>query len=219
MNEGCLQSAARIRAAIVAHSCSPDDFRAAFLDVPFLDRDAWVDAVFGLDELLPDGAELPKGCVPYLPSAVEALHCLADKVPMQSGDVWVDVGSGVGRAAVFMHLLKGVPVLGIEVQSAHLHAAKALVERLGLSDVSFVLGDVLEVEPEFARGTVFFLYCPFSGERLLRTLAMLEKVAQRRMIWVCTLDLPLPECGWIEPVLDERTDLRIYRSCLPRTNH
>lgn len=219
MNEEWLQSAARIRAAIVARSCSSDDFRAAFLDVPFLDRDAWVDAVFGLDELLPDGAELPKGCVPYLPSAVEALHCLADNIPMQSGDVWVDVGSGVGRAAVFLHLLTGVRVVGIEVQSTHVRAAEALVERLGLSDVSFVPGDVLELQDELVRGTVFFLYCPFSGERLFKCLAILEKLAQKRTIWICTLDLPLPECGWFAAVGDDRMDLRIYRSFQPRTNH
>ncbi len=219
MNEECSQSAARIRATIVARSCSSDDFRAAFLDVPNLDRDAWVDAVFGLDELLPDGAELPKGCVPYLPSAAEALHCLADKVPRQSGDVWVDVGSGVGRAAVFLHLLTGMRVVGIEVQSTHVRVAEALVAGLGLSDVSFVQGDVLELEDELVRGTVFFLYCPFSGERLWKCLAMLKKLAQKRTIWICTLDLPLPECAWFEAVGDDRMDLRIYRSCLPGTNH
>lgn len=212
MDELLLRSAERVREAIVARAITPSEFRSVLLEVPFVDRDAWVDVVLGLGELLPDGPELPKGCVPYLPSAVEALVFLADHVPMQANDVFVDIGSGVGRAAALTFLLIGVRCIGIEVQSTHVQAARAMTNRMGLSNLTFVAGDVLELADQVAQGTVFFLYCPFGGERLLKFLVMVEKVAQSRPVWVCTLDLPLPECGWLELVAPTRADLRMYRS-------
>ena len=212
MDEQLLRSAERVREAIVARAITPNEFRSALLDVPFIERDAWVDVVFGLDELLPDGPELTRGCVPYLPSAVEALLFLADHVPMRANDVFVDIGSGVGRAAALTFLLTGVHCIGIEVQSAHVEAARAMADRMGLSNLSFVAGDVLELADQVAHGTVFFLYCPFGGERLSKFLVMVEKLAQNRPIWVCTLDLPLPECGWLELVAPTRLDVRMYRS-------
>jgi SAM-dependent methyltransferase len=187
-------------------------FRAALLDVPALERDAWVDAVFGLDELPEDGSDLPSGCVPYLPCAVDVLLRVADLVPVRSTDVFIDIGAGLGRAAVFMHLLTGASAVGIEVQSGHVGAARALAQRLGLSDVTFVQGDAVEVAAEFRTGSVFFLYCPFSGPRLVELLGHFEAIARTRAICVCTVDLPLPPCAWLEHEPLDFGDLAIYRS-------
>jgi SAM-dependent methyltransferase len=205
-------SAGQIRLSITQGECAPPQFRAALSSVPALERDAWIDAVFGLDELLEDGSDLPAGCVPYLPCAMDVLLRVADLVPVRSADVFVDIGSGVGRAAVVMHLLTGASVIGIEVQSGHVNAARALTQRLGLGNVTFVQGDAVQLTTEFTAGSVFFLYCPFSGERLVKLLGHFEALARIRSICVCAVDLPLPPCQWLERVPVEFGDLAIYRS-------
>jgi len=212
------EDANRVRLSITQGQNDPAQFRAALVGVPFIDRDAWVDAVFSLDELLEDSPELPNGCVPYLPCAVDVLLRVADLVPVSSTDVFVDIGAGLGRAAVLMHLLTGASAIGIEVQSGHVNAARVLATRLRLTDVRFVAGDAVQAASEFAAGSVFFLYCPFSGERLVKLLKHFEAIARTRQICVCSVDLPLPPCDWLERVGEQMGDLAIYRSIAPWRN-
>lgn len=212
MDERFRQAAEGVRESIVQGSSTPAQFRGELLSIPFFDRDAWVDVVLGLDELPADGLELPSGCVPYLPCAVDALLRIADRVPVRADDVFVDIGSGVGRAAVLMHLLTGAATLGVEVQSGHVQAARGLVAGLGLSGVTFVQGDVAQLAAELAIGTVFFLYCPFGGPRLEHFLRRMEELARTRDICICAVDLPLPACSWLERVGPEEGDLGVFRS-------
>lgn len=212
MDEGLWRRAQEVRESITQGTSDPGQFRKALLNVPALDRDVWIDAVFGLDDVPEDGPELPKGCVPYLPCAVDALLRIADQLPMHPEDVFVDIGSGLGRAVVLMHLLTGASAVGIEVQSGHVQASREMAKRLRLSKVTFVQGDVVECMDEWATGTVFFLYCPFSGVRLEQFLARLEPIARTRSISVCAVDLPLPVCSWLERVGSEGGDLGMYRS-------
>src|SRR5262249_53621813 len=113
----------------------PAAFRAALLDVGIALRDAWVDRVLGIGEMA-DDERLPAGCVPYLPSPVDALLRVVEEV--REGDVIVDVGAGAGRAAIFLHLATGAPVIGLEIQPALVRAARELAARLGAHDVTFV---------------------------------------------------------------------------------
>lgn len=211
MDERLFHDAENIRERIVQQTISPEQFRAALLRVPYDDRDNWVNGVLGLEECAEDGPELPRGCVPYLPCAVETLLRIAEYVPLRSTDIFVDIGSGVGRAAAVMHLLTGAPTMGIEVQGAHVEKARELAERLGLSAVTFVHGDAAEMSFAYSAPTVFFLYCPFSGPRLVRFLSQIEKRAQVHEVSICTVDLPLPETPWLEARCIEG-DVRIYRS-------
>lgn len=211
MDERLLRNAEEMRVSITQGAISPAQFQAAFLEIPGLDRDAWVDAVFGLDELPDDGAELPQGCVPYLPCGVDALLRIANGLPVRADDVFVDVGAGIGRAAVWMHLFTGARAIGIEVQSGHVHRARQLVQRMGLSKTTFVHGDALHEAESLAQGTVFFLYCPFSGERLGRFLEQLRMIAREKPISVCAVDLPLPKFSWLEPVGPVFGDVEMYQ--------
>ncbi len=212
MDERFHENAKEIRSSITRQECYPAQFRAALMNVPAIERDMWVDAVFGLEELPEDSSELPKGCVPYLPCAIDVLLRIADLVPVRATDVLVDIGAGLGRAAVLMHLLTGASAIGIEVQLGHVAVARELVNRLHLSRVTFVAGDAGQVAPDFAAGSVFFLYCPFSGERLVTLLGHIEAIARTREVYVCAVDLPLPPCEWLERVGPEAGDLGVYRS-------
>lgn len=211
--EGChRESAERVRLRIEGGLLAPGEFRGALRGVPTASRDAWLDAVLGLRELPDDGADLPRGCVPYLPCPVDVLLRVVEEAPVRASDVFVDLGSGLGRAAALVHLLTGAEVIAVEVQRALVDVARALTTRLRLRRVTCIHGDASRLTPRIADGTVFFLYCPFSGERLARVLADLEDVARTRPLRICCVDLPLPPCPWLSREAASSGDLAIYRS-------
>jgi hypothetical protein len=72
-------------------------------------------------------------------------------------------------------------------------------------------GDAAELTSRMHVGSVFFLYCPFSGERLERVLTDLEAIARTREIRVCCVDLPLPPLPWLELASPAAEALAVYR--------
>jgi len=205
-------NAERIRAGLASGAVSPAGLRAALAGVPPAARDAWIDRVFGLTAIADDdGRGLPRGCVPYLPCAVDTLLRTIDLAAIGAADVFVDLGSGVGRAAVLVHLLTGAAAIGLEIQPALAAASRELAARLGVSRFTAIEGDAARLAGGVADGTVFFLYCPFSGERLEQVLDGLEPIARARPIRVCCVDLPLPPRPWLA-LAAPSGDLDVYRS-------
>ena len=202
----------RIHALIGQTPRDPALFRAALARLPASARDVCVDRALGFGELPEDGPALPSGCVPYLPCPVDALLQLVEHAPVRAADVFVDVGSGLGRAAALVHLLTGARAVGIEIQPPMVAAARAHATRLRLPDLSFVEGDAVKRAAALAGGTVFLLYCPFSGDRLAQLLDLLEPVARARPIRVCCVDLPLPARDWLTLAASPSPALAIYRS-------
>lgn len=198
----------------------PTEFRSALLRLPAAEREAWVDRLLGLEAPLHDGTDLPRGCVPYLPCPVDALICALDRAQVGPGDVVVDVGSGLGRALVLTQLCTGARVIGVEVQAHLVALARELVARTRIAGASLVHGDASEVVHLFSNATVFFLYCPFSGERLRTLLAGLEVLARSRPLRICGVCLPDLHQEWLvkvtPPALDEpQPDVCVYRSREP----
>ena len=212
MEKSHRESAGRIRSRIGRELHDPSEFRAALLRVPPSERDAWLDLVLGLHELPDDGPDLPRGCVPYFPCSVDALLRMVEQARVRPSDVLVDIGSGLGRAAAFVHLLTGAGVIGIEIQSDLVRAARDLAARLAMPRVACIEGDAVSLTGSITIGSVFFLYCPFSGDRLAKVLDDLEAVARDRPIRVCSVDLPLPPCPWLTLESKPSRDLAIYRS-------
>ncbi|MBL0218601.1 MAG: hypothetical protein IPQ07_32575 [Myxococcales bacterium] len=214
MDDTLRASAERMRSLLVAKQAPPDVFRAALTSVPALERDAWVDHVLELDPPPEDGPELPRGCVPYLPCAVDVLLRVVDYARVQGTDVFVDVGSGVGRAAALVHLLTGAPAIGLEIQPALALASRALTERFSALRFSPVIGDATVLAGSITIGSIFFFYCPFSGDRLDKVLDDLEQIARTREIRICCVDLPLPLRPWLTLASPPAPDLAVYRSTL-----
>ena len=213
MDAAVRQSAERTHARLQARGPhDPSRFRAELLAVPPDQRDAWVDAVLGLGALPADGPELPEGGVPYLPCPVDALLRLVDHATVTPADVFVDIGSGVGRAAALVHLFTGVEAIGIEVQRGLIAAARDLGARFPGARLSWLEGDAAELAGRIVTGTVFFLYCPFSGARLAKVLAGLEVLARARPLRLGCVDLPLPRVDWLEPLAEGSGGLTVFRS-------
>lgn len=205
-------SAESVRALLEKSQLSPAAFRAALTRVPVLERDAWWDRVLALDGLPADGPDLPRGCIPYLPCPVDALLRAAEHADIGPSDLFVDVGSGVGRATLLMHLLTGASAVGLEIQRELVEASRALVARLNVASVSVVEGDAVQLAGAITTGTVFFLYCPFGGHHLDKVLSDLELIARARLIRVCSVNLPLPPRPWLTLASATSGDLCVYRS-------
>jgi SAM-dependent methyltransferase len=205
-------SAARARASLLREAVRPVALRAALARVPPGERDAWVDLVLGIDDVPADGPELPRGGVPYMPCAVDALLCAIDGAELCARDVFVDIGSGLGRAATLAHLLTGARAIGVEIQPHLVQAARQVAARANAAGVSFVEGDAAELAGAVADGTVFFLYCPFGGERLTKLFGELERAARRRAIRVCSVDLPLPPAPWLALARPAAGGVTVHRS-------
>ena len=150
-------SAVAMRAALLTETVPPATFRAALLAVPRDRRDAWLDLVLDTEEIPPDDADLPPGCAPYLPCSVDALLEMIDQARIGSDDVFVDVGAGLGRAAILTRLLTGAAAIGVEIQARLVSEARQRVAALGVSRLAVVLGDATRITGYLPIGSVFFL--------------------------------------------------------------
>jgi hypothetical protein len=208
------QSAERIRARIERGLQDPSLFRATLLSVEPAARDDWVDLVLRIDELPDDGPDLPRGCVPYLPCPVDALLRLVEQASVRASDIFVDIGSGLGRAGALVNLLTGASVIGLEIQRSLVFASRDLARRMPAAHISTVEGDAAQLAGVINIGSVFFLYCPFSGDRLGKLLADFEPLARTRILRICCVDLPLPRRTWLARDPQFSGDLAIYRTTL-----
>jgi ubiquinone/menaquinone biosynthesis C-methylase UbiE len=139
----------------------------------------------------------------------------ARRAGVTSEDVFVDVGSGAGRAMLLIHLQTGASCIGLEIQPALARVAQGRADWLGLERLRFITGDAADMVRFIPIGTVFFLYCPFSGDRLQRFLEGLEEVARTRPIRVCCVDMPPLQCPWLARVDSTSACIDVYQSTHP----
>lgn len=122
--------------------------------------------------------------VHYEPAPASVILELVDRVRPGEGQVFYDLGSGLGRAVILYHLLTELPARGIEIEASYWAYARGCALSLGLSQVRFELGDAREVS--LAEGTIFFLFTPFVGEVLQTVLRRLRWQAQDRPLLICS---------------------------------
>jgi SAM-dependent methyltransferase len=183
---------------VIEHALrNPSRFQEALFHRQPQSRDRWVDQLLELGELPEDGPDLPRGCTPYLPCSVDILLRTVQRARVTSSDIFVDVGSGLGRAMAFVHLVTGAGAIGLEVQSGMARAARELAARSRLTRVSTVEGDAASNAGFIAIGSVFFFYCPFGGDRLSKVLDDLAPIARTRMLRLCFVDMPQPRRPWL----------------------
>jgi SAM-dependent methyltransferase len=205
-------SAELMRALLAKGRATPTAFRNALTDVPPTERDAWCDRVLGIEGLPEDGLDLPRGCVPYIPCSVDALLRMVDDAGVQPDDVFVDIGSGIGRAAALTHFLTGATAIGLEIQAALVRTFRDLTKNWHAPRISVVHGDAADLTGFIGIGSVFFLYCPFSGDRLERVLLELEFIARTRRIRVCCVDMPSIARSWLTPAAPPSNGVTVYES-------
>jgi hypothetical protein len=205
-------SARLARGEVVAGTLRGPALQQRLLAVPAHDRDVWVDELLGLGEPPPDVPDLPAGAVPYLPCGVEEILTVALDIPLRPDDELVDIGSGQGKVVLLAHLLTGVRARGVELQEPLVRCALAVSAEFQLENVSFTLGNAIEVPLE---GSIFFLYSPCNGELLSALLGRLEELARRKPIVVCAAGFELPGVRWLEPRRASAVSVALYESLTP----
>ena len=206
----------QVRTLLVSNEVTPATFRAKLADIPPRDRDRWLDLLWDLDDVPDDDPELPRGCVPYLPCPVATVLEALQRANVTSNDVFVDVGSGAGRTALLANLLTGAGCIGLEIQPALVEAARGRAAWLNLDRTRFLAGDAADLLRFITVGTVFFLYCPFGGDRVHRILDDLEELARTRQIRICCVHMPPLERPWLVRLPSTSAGLDVYRGTLLR---
>ncbi len=157
-------------------------------------RDAALEARFGIPGHLPSAASAPLGehLLGYHASGVAPVVHALSEVPVVPGDVFIDLGSGLGKVVLLAALLTGAEARGVEVQAALVDRAREAASRVGV-EARFHVGDARDpLGAPLDDGTVFFLYTPFTGPALAAVVERLRVIAERHAIVVCALGLDLP---------------------------
>jgi len=207
-----VRGAPLMRSHLISGRATPAMVQATLNGIPREHRDTWLDLLWDVDEIPDDDPDLPGGCVPYLPCPVATVLNAVEQARVTSADVFVDIGSGLGRSAFLAHVLTGAACVGLEIQPALVKSATGRAAWLNLDRVRFIGGDAAEQIRFMTIGTVFFLYCPFSGDRLDRVLGALEDLARTRPIRVCSVHLPQLDRPWLTPMPSTSEELQVYES-------
>ena len=206
MDESLRSRAREARAAITSGVLRGAALLEVIEAIPFHERDAWLDEVLGIAELPVDRADLPPGAVPYLPSGVEEILALVAEAPVGPDDELVDLGSGLGRAAILVHLLSGARTCGVEIQDHLVRDAQERCAQLALEAVTFVHGNAAALALD---GSIFYLYAPFNGAMLASVVERLAAVARRRAIVVAAVGLEL-DAPWLRARPTRCASLTLY---------
>jgi len=120
----------------------------------------------------------------YQKTPARIIFELVDKGYITKDDVFFDLGSGLGQAAVLVNLLTAAKAIGIEFEPAFCNYACEYAKELSLPNVSFINTDARQAD--YSEGTVFFMYTPFKGEILRDVLALLRNESFKRKIKIIT---------------------------------
>ena len=169
--------------------------------------DALVSDVLSFDEPTAEIAELDAEMVFYQPTPARHIFDLIERAAIGPTDVLIDLGSGLGHVPMLVSICTGAQAVGIEREPVYVDGARRSAQALHLDRVTFIAQDAREAD--LSRGTVFYLYTPFSGTILRTVLDQLKREAQRRPIRIGTLGPCTPMIAaepWLETVGPQDVD-------------
>jgi hypothetical protein len=146
--------------------------------------DELIGGVLQLQEPGTGTTQLENEMVPYQPTPARHIFDLIGLAALTERDVLVDLGSGLGHVPLLTAICTPAHSIGIELEAAYVQCARRSADALNLNNVTFIQQDVRAAS--LSRGTVFYLYTPFTGTILRAVLDSLQRQAASREIRVCT---------------------------------
>lgn len=143
--------------------------------------------ICGVLRLDPPKEELPRrdpDMVFYQPTPARHIFRLIARAAISPNDVLIDLGSGLGHVPLLVSACTGARTIGIELEPGYVACAKRCAESLNLVRVRFLAQDAREAD--FASGTAFYLYTPFTGTMLRSVMDSLRRQAAVRPIRIAT---------------------------------
>jgi hypothetical protein len=175
--------------------------------------DALLSGVLQIDEPAP-AAEPTAEMVFYQPTPARHIFELIARTGLGERDVLVDLGSGLGHVPLLAGICTGARCVGIEWEASYVDCATRCAKALNLTNVAFLRHDARAAD--LSRGTVFYLYTPFTGTMLGDVLAMLRREATMREIRIGTLGpctAAFAREPWLERIsLPKAGGLAVFRS-------
>jgi Histone methylation protein DOT1 len=147
-------------------------------------RDDLISGLLQLEQPAVGQFQLAPEMVFYQPTPARHIFNLLGLSALAAGDVFVDIGSGLGHVPLLISICTDARAIGIELESAYVECARQCAERLNLDRVAFFEQDARVAD--YSSGTVFYLYTPFSGAMLQLVLDRLKQEAACRQIRICT---------------------------------
>jgi Histone methylation protein DOT1 len=145
--------------------------------------------------------ELTAEMVFYQPTPARHIFDLIGRIALTERDVLVDLGSGLGHVPLLASICTGARSIGVELETGYVDCARQSAQALNLENVTFFQQDARKAD--LSRGTVFYLYTPFTGSILRDVLDSLRREAAGRAIRICTFGpctATVAEESWLEPV-------------------
>lgn len=183
----------RLRTQIAAGNCDHATLWQTFLrnsaphptdDLQYDSLDVLVNGIVRAEAPPEEPAALEAEMVGYQPTPMRLVLDMVQRAQLGSGDVFYDLGSGLGHVPIVVSLLSGARAVGIEVDPGLCAYARRCATALSVNTVEFRNEDARTAA--FAGGTVFFLYTPFRGTMLRTVLDRLHMEAEQRPIRICT---------------------------------
>lgn len=156
------------------------------------------------EEYVPEPTLIPDPDMVYFQKTpARVIFYLADWLQSEepASGHFIDIGSGLGQAAILFHLLTGIPAEGIEIEPAYVQYARSCTDKWGLGQVSFQASDARQAD--FSKGSIFFLYTPFKGQMLQDVLHRLKKQAVKKPITLFSygpITQKFHDQPWLRPV-------------------
>jgi len=174
--------------------------------------DIFINGIFSFQAMPEQTKDLEPEMVFYQKTPARIIFELVENPNFTKNDVFFDLGSGLGQAAILVNLLTGIKTKGIEFEPAFCDYAKDCATQLSLPNVTFINTDAREAN--YSEGTIFFMYTPFKGEILEDVLEILRKESLQRKITIitygpCTAQVALQ--NWLDFTAPNEDN--IYKLC------
>lgn len=175
---------------------------------PYDHLDKLVDRFLSIDSPPPTQRPVEAEMVPYQATPVRIVLDMASRLALSPGDVFYDLGAGIGRVVFVMALASAGQMKGVEVERAYVEFAQDRARDLKLAQVTFINADARAVD--YTDGTVFFLYTPFKRTILRSVLTLLRAQAGTRPIRICSYGpgtLEIQDQDWLTSADDPDRDV------------
>jgi len=138
---------------------------------------------------------------PYQGTPYEFIRQFLKELNLSESDVLYDLGCGYGRIPLYGAMTTPAQYRGIEIVPERVAEAYEVKSKFKLDNVKFRQGNVLE--QNYADGSVFFLFNPFTHETLEKVGEQLKELARTKKIRVVSLGPStsyFQSQDWLRPV-------------------
>ena len=197
----------RLRRALESR-CTFEDERTLRLGP----ADQFFDELIGLHDKPAVPTQFSEDAIGYVEASVEAVLRMLDAIELEEHDLFCDVGSGLGRIPILVHLLTGLPTLGVEIDRELCAKGQALLSSNEIAKVDLRAASALDAD--LSEVTVFSFNLPFDDATLATFLNRIRPHpgAGAIRIYPYAWHLAFWDVPWLRPVRISGTDAYYFMS-------